>query len=181
MNSSMFELTFMTSLSLRSFSQTTLLIIMATLNIQAKVMNNGIVPPIYRTNLNTKQHQSIGITYLMSGQSATQPFLVSSRNAPPHNDNDVTTLKTAVQQTNVWDEEGTGAPIDTFQAIQSTFRSLEMYSKRRYKICIFSVILGRLREAITQCKGDSHISALQMGLYYRGRDYCMKIVIFGTK
>ena len=36
---------------------------------------------------------------------ATQPFLVSSRNAPPHNDNDVTTLKTAVWQTNVWDEE----------------------------------------------------------------------------
>ena len=33
---------------------------------------------------------------------------------------------------------------NTFQAIQSIFRSLEMHCKRRYKICIFSVILGEL-------------------------------------
>ena len=47
----------------------------------------------------------------------------------------------------------TGAPTDgfppkytenTFQAIQSTFRSLEMHSEERYKICICSVILGQL-------------------------------------
>ena len=31
---------------------------------------------------------------------------------------------------------------NTFQAIQSTFRYLDMHSKRRYKICICSVILG---------------------------------------
>ena len=31
---------------------------------------------------------------------------------------------------------------NTFQAIQSTFRYLEMHSKRRYKICICSVILS---------------------------------------
>ena len=33
----------------------------------------------------------------------------------------------------------------SFYAIQSTFRSLEMYSRQRYKICICSVILGELR------------------------------------
>ena len=33
---------------------------------------------------------------------------------------------------------------NTFKAIQSTFRSLEMYSEGRYKICICSVILGQL-------------------------------------
>ena len=33
---------------------------------------------------------------------------------------------------------------NTFQAIQSTFRSLEMHSKRRYKICICLVIQGNL-------------------------------------
>ena len=32
----------------------------------------------------------------------------------------------------------------TFYAIQSNFRSVEMHSKRRYKICICSVILGEL-------------------------------------
>ena len=32
----------------------------------------------------------------------------------------------------------------TLKAIQSTFRSLEMHSKRRYEICICSVILGEL-------------------------------------
>ena len=31
---------------------------------------------------------------------------------------------------------------NTFKAIQSTFRSLEMHSQWRYKICICSVILG---------------------------------------
>ena len=33
---------------------------------------------------------------------------------------------------------------NTFSLIQSTFRSLEMYSKRRYKSCICSVVLGQL-------------------------------------
>ena len=33
---------------------------------------------------------------------------------------------------------------NTFQAIQSTFRSLEIHFKRRYKICICSVVLGQL-------------------------------------
>ena len=33
---------------------------------------------------------------------------------------------------------------NTFQAIQSTFSSLEMHSKRCYKICICSFVLGRL-------------------------------------
>ena len=33
---------------------------------------------------------------------------------------------------------------NTYQAIQSTFRSLEMHSKRRYKICICLVIQGNL-------------------------------------
>ena len=36
---------------------------------------------------------------------------------------------------------------NTFQAIQSIFRSLEMHSRRRYKICICSVILGELESA----------------------------------
>ena len=35
---------------------------------------------------------------------------------------------------------------NTFQAIQSTLKSLEMYSNRRYKICTSSVILGELFE-----------------------------------
>ena len=48
----------------------------------------------------------------------------------------------------------TGAPNDdflqntlenSFSAIQITFRSLEMHSKWRYKICICSVILGELK------------------------------------
>ena len=33
---------------------------------------------------------------------------------------------------------------NTFKAIRSTFRSLEMHSRRRYKICICSVVLGQL-------------------------------------
>ena len=33
----------------------------------------------------------------------------------------------------------------SFYAIQSTFRSLEMYSKQHYKSCICSVILGKLK------------------------------------
>ena len=33
---------------------------------------------------------------------------------------------------------------NTFWAIQSTFKSLEMYSEWRYKKCICSVILGEL-------------------------------------
>ena len=45
---------------------------------------------------------------------------------------------------------------NTFKAIQSTFRSLEMHSKRRYKICICSVILGEL-ESFRNYKGLSII------------------------
>ena len=41
---------------------------------------------------------------------------------------------------------------NTFQAIQSTFRYLEMYSKRRYKIFICSVVLGQL-ESFRNYKG----------------------------
>ena len=41
---------------------------------------------------------------------------------------------------------------NTFWAIQSTFGCLEMHSKRRYKICICSVILGE-RESLRNCKG----------------------------
>ena len=47
-------------------------------------------------------------------------------------------------------------PKYTFQAIQSIFRSQEMHSKRRYKICIFSVILGEL-ESFRNCRGFSLI------------------------
>ena len=36
---------------------------------------------------------------------------------------------------------------NTFSAIQSTFRCLEMYSKRHYKICICSVVLGVLESS----------------------------------
>ena len=36
---------------------------------------------------------------------------------------------------------------NTFQAIQSTFRSFKMHSKRRYKISICSVILGELESS----------------------------------
>ena len=35
--------------------------------------------------------------------------------------------------------------INTFQAVQGTFRSLEIHSERRYKIFICSVILGELK------------------------------------
>ena len=45
---------------------------------------------------------------------------------------------------------------NTFQAIQSAFRYLEMNSKRRYKICIGSVILGEL-ESFRNYKGLSII------------------------
>ena len=41
---------------------------------------------------------------------------------------------------------------NTFKAIRSTFRSLEMHSKRRYKICICSVVLGQL-ESFLNYKG----------------------------
>ena len=52
-----------------------------------------------------------------------------------------------------WYQIFSGAPNDgfllnslktLFKAIQRTFRSIEMHSKRRYKICICSVILGQL-------------------------------------
>ena len=45
---------------------------------------------------------------------------------------------------------------NTFPAIQSTFRSLEMHSKRSFKICIFFVILGEL-ESFRNYKGFSII------------------------
>ena len=44
---------------------------------------------------------------------------------------------------------------NTFQAIQGPFRYLEMHSKRRYKICIFSVILGELQSFRNYTKGFS--------------------------
>ena len=40
---------------------------------------------------------------------------------------------------------------------QSTFRFLEMHSKRRYKICICSVILGELKKSFRIYKGFSII------------------------
>ena len=43
---------------------------------------------------------------------------------------------------------------NTFLAIQSTFKSLEMYSEWRYKKCICSVILGKL-ESFRNYKGFS--------------------------
>ena len=41
---------------------------------------------------------------------------------------------------------------NTFKAIRSTFRSLEMHSKRRHKICICSVVLEQL-ESFRNYKG----------------------------
>ena len=37
---------------------------------------------------------------------------------------------------------------NTFKAVQSTFRSLEKFSKRRCKICICSVIQGELESSL---------------------------------
>ena len=45
---------------------------------------------------------------------------------------------------------------NTFEATQGTFRSLEMYSKSSYTICICSVKLGQ-RESFRICKGFSFI------------------------
>ena len=45
---------------------------------------------------------------------------------------------------------------NTIEAIQRTFRSLEMHSKRRYKICICSFVLGQL-ESFRNYKGLSII------------------------
>ena len=45
---------------------------------------------------------------------------------------------------------------NTFQAIQSTFSSLEMHSKRCYKICTCSVVLGQL-ESFRNYKGFRNI------------------------
>ena len=45
---------------------------------------------------------------------------------------------------------------NTFWAIQSTFRYLETHSKRRYKLCICSVILGEL-ESFRNYEGFSII------------------------
>ena len=45
---------------------------------------------------------------------------------------------------------------DDSMAMHSTFKSVEMHSKRRYKICICSVILGEL-EAFQNFKGFSVI------------------------
>ena len=46
---------------------------------------------------------------------------------------------------------------NTFWAIQSRCGSLEMYSKRRYKICICFVILKELDESFLNYKGFSII------------------------
>ena len=62
-----------------------------------------------------------------------------------------------------WEPVFSGVPNDgflinslktLFKAIQSTFRSLEMHSKRRYITCIGSVILGKL-ESLQNFKGLS--------------------------
>ena len=45
---------------------------------------------------------------------------------------------------------------NTFKAVQSTFRSLETFSKRRCKICICLVIQGELESSLLQ-KGWSII------------------------
>ena len=45
---------------------------------------------------------------------------------------------------------------NTFQAIQSTFRSFKMHSKRRYKISICSVTLGELES----CRNDNGLSII---------------------
>ena len=46
----------------------------------------------------------------------------------------------------------------SFQAIQSTFRPLALHSKRRYKTCICSVILGKF-ESFRNCKGFGIVSS----------------------
>ena len=55
---------------------------------------------------------------------------------------------------------------NTFKAIQSTFRSLEMHSKRRYKICNCSFILGELN-SFRNCKGFSIIFSKSLGAIKR--------------
>ena len=59
---------------------------------------------------------------------------------------------------------------NTFKVIQSTFRSLEMHSKRRYKIGICSVILGEL-ESFRNYKRLSSIFPKFNILYYGGENF----------
>ena len=60
-----------------------------------------------------------------------------------------------------------------FQAIQSTFRSLGMYSKWRYKICLYSVILREF-EAFRNFKGYSVIFPKSLDVIER----FTKVIIF---
>ena len=55
---------------------------------------------------------------------------------------------------------------NTFQAIQSTLRYLEMHYKRRYKICICSVILGEL-VSFRNYKGLSIILPKILDVFWR--------------
>ena len=55
--------------------------------------------------------------------SATQPFLVSSRNAPPGKERCVTTLKTAVKQTSSKVDDG-----DTIKSFCSKYNVDEKYA-----------------------------------------------------
>ena len=53
-----------------------------------------------------------------------------------------------------------------FQAIQSSFRFLEIHSKRRYKLCIRSIILGHF-ESFRNFKGFSIIFPKVLDAVYR--------------
>ena len=58
--------------------------------------------------------------------------------------------------------------------MHSTFRSVEMHSKQRYKICIYSVILGEL-EASQNYKGFSVIFPKTLDAIER-----FKVMLHGT-
>ena len=47
---------------------------------------------------------------------------------------------------------------NTFSAIQGTFRSIEMHSKRRYKFCICSVILLENSSLFENARASAHFT-----------------------
>ena len=55
---------------------------------------------------------------------------------------------------------------NTFSLIQSTFKSLEMHSTRRYKSCICSVVLGQL-ESFRNHLGPQYYFAENFGYNFR--------------
>ena len=65
---------------------------------------------------------------------------------------------------------------NTFWAIQSTFRSIEMHCKRRYKILICSVILGELK-SFRNYKGFS-ASCMMAGARDYGKGEERKVKVF---